>query len=90
MSDQQIEKFRLKRMTGTIDYNTVYQRRNGMVYTLEKNLIANSFIIGSKKMELPILLQATQRVTGLQTENVQVLSTDQITTRVPRTLVEIY
>ena len=90
MSDQQIEKFRLKRMTGTIDYNTVYQRRNGMVYTHEKNLIANSFIIGSKKMELPILLQATQRVTGLQTENVQVFKPDQITTRVPRALVEIY
>ncbi len=90
MSDQQIEKFRLKRMTGKIDYNTLYQRRNGMVYTQEKNLIVNAQILGSKKMELPILLQATQRVTGLQTENVQVLSTDQIITRVPRTLVEIY
>ena len=90
MSDQQIEKFRLKRMTGSIDYNTLYQRRGNMVYTLEKNMIVNAFIIGSKNMELPILLQATQRVTGLQTEDVQVLNPDQITTRVPRTMVEIY
>lgn len=90
MSDTQIEKFRLRRMTGTIDYNTLYQRRDDRVYTLEKNMIVNAFIIGSKKTELPILLNATQRVTGLQTTSVEPLTPDQITTRVPRTIVEIY
>lgn len=90
MSDTHIEKFRLKKMTGSIDYNTLYQRHNNQVYTLEKNLITNAFILGSKNMEVPIVVQATQRVTDLQTTQVTPLSRDQITTRVPRTIVEIY
>ena len=90
MSDNRIEQFRLKRMTGSIDYNTIYQRRNNLVYTKEKNLIVNAFILGSQHMEVPIFVQATQRVTGLQTEHVVPFSSNRITSRIPRTIVEIY
>ena len=90
MDDQQIEKFRLKKMNGTVDYNTIYQRRNGHVYILEKNMLSNSFIIGSKNTKIPVVSKATQRVTDLQTENVQALSKSEITHRLKREIVEIY
>ncbi len=90
MGEQDIEKFRLKKMRGTVDYNTIYQRRDGHVYTLEKNLHANAHILGSKKAEIPIIVKATQRVTGLQSKDVKPFKKSQITSRVPRQIVEIY
>ena len=90
MNDQQIERFRLKNMRAEIDYNTIYQRRDGQVYTQEKNMLVNAFIVGSKQAEIPIVVKATQRVTGLQTQGVKPLKKSQITRRVPREIVEIY
>ena len=90
MGDKQIEKFRLKKAHANIDYNTIYQRRDGHVYTLEKNMLVNAEILGSKKAEIPIVVKGTQRVTDLQTTNVQLLKADEITRRVPRQIVEIY
>ena len=90
MSEKQIEKFRLKKLRGNIDYNTIYQRRDGHVYTQEKNMLTNAYILGSKKMEIPLVIKATQRVTSLQTDNVKPLSPSQITRRLQRQIVEIY
>ena len=90
MSEQQINKFRLKRLHGSVDLNTIYQRENGQVYLLEKNMICNTRIVGSKNTEIPLLIQATQRVTGLETTNVRPLTRSQITRRLHREIVEIY
>ena len=90
MDEKQYEKFRLRKFRGTVDYNTLYQRRNEMVYTQEKNMLINAFIIGTKKAEIPLVIQATQRVTNLQTEDVQPFSKDKITLRVKREIVPIY
>ena len=90
MDEEQINKFRLKRLRGAVDLNTIYQRRNGLVYTQEKNMILNAFIVGSKKTEIPLNIQATQRVTDLQTEGVKALKKHQMTRRVRREIVEIY
>lgn len=90
MGDKQIEKFRLKKANANIDYNTIYQRRDGHVYTLEKNMLVHANILGSKKAEIPIVVKGTQRVTDLQTKDVQLLKADEITRRVPRQIVEIY
>ena len=90
MSESSIEKFRLKRLRGTVDLNTIYQRKDGHVYILEKNMICDTHILGSKKAEIPLVIKATQRVTDLQTENIQPLSPSQITRRVKREMVEIY
>ena len=90
MNEEQINKFRLKRLRGAVDLNTIYQRRNGLVYTQEKNMILNAFIVGSKKTEIPLNIQATQRVTDLQTEGVKALKKHQMTRRVRREIVEIY
>ena len=49
MDEEQINKFRLKKLRGAVDLNTIYQRRDGHVYTLEKNMLVNAFILGSKK-----------------------------------------
>ncbi|MBO7458641.1 MAG: carboxypeptidase-like regulatory domain-containing protein [Paludibacteraceae bacterium] len=90
MDDQSIEKFRLKNLNGVIDLNTIYQRQDGHVYTLEKNMICNAHILGSKKAEIPLHIKATQRVTGLQTKDVKPLTKSQITKRLKREIVEIY
>ena len=90
MNEEQINKFRLKRLRSAVDLNTIYQRHNGLVYTQEKNMILNAFIVGSKKIEIPLNIQATQRVTDLQTEGVKALKKHQMTRRVRREIVEIY
>ncbi len=90
MSEQNIEKFRLKKLRGSVDLNTIYQRQDGHVYLLEKNMISNIRILGSKKAEIPLVVKATQRVTSLQTQGVTPLSPSQITRRLKRDIVEIY
>ncbi len=97
MSENSIEKFRLKRLRGSVDLNTIYQRRPvtsassaERVYILEKNMICDAHILGSKNAEIPLIIKATQRVTDLKTENVKPLSPSQITRRVRREIVEIY
>lgn len=90
MDEQRIEKFRLRKLRAAVDLNTIYQRRDDKVYTLEKNMILNAHIIGSRKAEIPINVKATQRVTDLQTEGIQPLRPSQITKRLKREIVEIY
>jgi len=90
MSESNIEKFRLKKLRGSVDLNTIYQRQDGRVYTLERNMICNAFILGSKQTEIPLVIKATQRVTDLQTSAVQPFSRSQITRRLRREIVEIY
>ncbi|MBQ4395712.1 MAG: carboxypeptidase-like regulatory domain-containing protein [Paludibacteraceae bacterium] len=90
MSEQNIEKFRLKKLRGSVDLNTIYQRQDGHVYLLEKNMISDAHILGSRKTEIPLVIKATQRVTGLQTKDVKPLTSSQITRRLKRDIVEIY
>jgi hypothetical protein len=90
MGEQQIQKFRLKKLRGSVDLNTIYQRQDGHVYLLEKNMICDAHILGSKKAEIPLMVKATQRVTSLRTQNIAPLTPSQITRRVKRDIVEIY
>jgi len=90
MSEQQIEKFRLKRLRGNVQLNTIYQRQDGHIYTQEKNMICNAFIVGSKNVEIPLVIQATQRVTGLETQGVKPFSKNQMTRRLKREIVPVY
>ena len=90
IDERRVEKFRLKRMNSAIDLNTIYQRLDGHVYTLEKNMIVNGHIIGSKDAEVPLHIKATQRVTDVQTKDIKPLTSKQITRRVKREIVEIY
>ena len=90
MSEQSIEKFRLRKMNGKVDLNTIYQRQDGQVYTLEKNMIVNALIIGAQNKEIPLIVKTTQRVTGLETTDVRPLRRSEMTRRVQREIVEIY
>ena len=90
MNEQRIEKFRLKKVRGNIDMNTIYQRRDGHVYMQERNMIVDAHILGSKKAEIPVIIKATQRVTDLQTQDVKPMRKEQITKRLKREIVEIY
>lgn len=90
MGQEQLQKFRLRKLRATADLNTIYQRVNGKMYVREKNMKIDAHFIGSGKKEVPIKLKATQRVTDLQTKDVQPLTKDQITRRLERQIVEIY
>ena len=90
MDDNKIQKFRLRKMRGSVDLNTIYQRQNGHVYTLEKNMICDAYILGTKKAEIPLKINATQRVTNLRTEDVLPMPRSQLTRRLIRQIVEIY
>ena len=89
MDDKRIEKFRLKKMRGDVNMNTIFQRVDGFVYTEEKNLLVNANIIGSKNIEIPIIVKGTQRVTDLQTKNVKTFTKKEITRRLQREIVKI-
>lgn len=90
MDDQQIEKFRLRKMNAKVHLNTIYQQRNGHIYILEKNLRSDAMIVGTKQMEIPVQVSATQRVTSIQTDGVRPMSRSEMTNRVKRQIVEIY
>ena len=98
MDEKRIEKFRLKKLRAAVDLNTIYQRVSGerlaisgeKVYTLEKNMIIDAHIVGTKKMEIPLIVKATQRVTDLKSEGVRPLLKHEITKRMKREIVEIY
>ena len=90
MSEQQIEKFRLRKADAHMVLNTIYQERDAHLYILEKNLRADAKLLGTKKAEIPLKIQATQRVTRLKTDNVKPLKKHEITKRIKRQIVEIY
>lgn len=89
MSEQHIEKFRIKKLRASVDLNTIYQHQDEHIYTLEKNMLMNAHIVGDKQKEIPIQIKTTQRVTELQTKNVKPLKKDQITHRIKREIVPI-
>ena len=60
MSDNQIEKFRLRKADAMVKLNTIYQRRDGHLYILEKNLQTDARILGAKQIEIPLNVRATQ------------------------------
>lgn len=103
MGEKQIEQYRIRKVHANISLNTIYQERGEHLYPLEKNLRSDATIVGKRKERkltgrgmtatqdtIPFTLQATQRVTTLQTQNVQTMSPKQIRHRVQRSIVPIY
>lgn len=89
LSEQQINKFRLRQATADIHFNTLYQQKGEHIYILEKNLHTDATIIGAKKQAIPLEVNATQRITQI-TPNAIPLTRDQLTRRLQREIVEIY
>ena len=103
MSCRDGRQYRIRKIHGDISLNTIYQERDGHLYPLEKNLYSESVIVGKRKERKPtgrgmleskdtisVVLRATQRVTSMQTKDVQPLTRKQIRRRVPRTIVPLY
>lgn len=90
MSNESIEKFRLRRANAHVRLNTLYQEQNGHLYVKEKNLVADALITSTKKTDIPLNIRATQRVSRLDSNNISPLTKQQITKRVKREIVEIY
>ena len=92
MGEEKIAKFRLKKMHAVIQLNCIYQRIDGHLYPLEKNLQVDGTLTSSKKMnmEIPISVRATQRAVRTKTKGVQALRSHEMTRRMKRHIVEIY
>lgn len=103
MDERKIENYRIRKMHADISLNTIYQERDGHLYTLEKNMHSDATIIGKRKDRkpsgrgtvttpdtIPFTIRTTQRVTTLRTRDVQPLTRQQMRTRIPRTNVPIY
>ena len=89
LSEQQINKFRLRQATADIHFNTLYQTIDEHIYVLEKNLHTDAVIIGARKQTIPVKIHATQRMTQV-TPNTIPLTRDQLTRQLQREIVEIY
>ncbi|MBQ9339716.1 MAG: carboxypeptidase-like regulatory domain-containing protein [Paludibacteraceae bacterium] len=89
MSENNIEKFRLRKARAYVTLNTIYQRVNGMVYHKEKNLSATGVLIGTRDMQIPIDVKATQRVTNV-TAPAQPLPGTALRKRITRELVPLF
>ena len=89
MSENNIERFRLKKARAYVTLNTIYQRVNGTICHKEKNLNAKGSLIGSRNMEIPIDVKATQRVTSVVCP-AETLSAGALRKRIKREIVPIY
>lgn len=91
MGENELQKFRMKKLRASVDLNTILERVTGDgLRVKEKNMKIDAKFVGTQKKEVPIHLRATQRVTGVQTKDVKALRKDQITRRLERKIVEIY
>jgi len=90
MSDQEIEKFRLKKMDATIKINTIYQKNASGIVPQETNLETTAQIISNKNVVIPLHVTATQRVVQVQAKDVKPMTSRQMTRRVKREIVPIY
>jgi hypothetical protein len=75
-----------------IQINGIYQRIDGHLYPLEKNMYVDGTLTSSKKMnmEIPIAIRATQRAVQTKIKDVQPLKRSEMTRRMKRHIVEIY
>ncbi len=90
VSGEEITKFRVRKLRGNINMNTLYHKVDGKICPKEKNLSADALIVGTKKAEIPIHVKATQHVTHTQTVGVKPMQAEQLQHRVKREIVEIY
>ncbi len=90
MSNEKIEKYRLKHMYSHVRLNTFYQHRDEGIYLKEKNMVADVTMIDNKDGKIPLYLTATQLATQIQTHDVTLLPEEALKKRVPREIVEIY
>lgn len=90
MSNEQIEKFRLRRANAHVRLNTIYQEQNGHLYPKEKNLVADALLTSTKKANIPLNIRGTQRVSSLQSSGISPMTSSQMTKRLKRQIVELY
>lgn len=96
MSEQKIEKFRLRRAKLHVNLNTIYKDNiigadnSQLKKTIqEKNLSAQAQLLGTKKKEIPVDVKATQKVTSVQL-NAKTLPKSAFHKRVQREIVPIF
>ena len=89
MSEKNIEKFRLRKARAHVTLNTIYQRVNNKICHKEKNLSATGMLIGTRDMEIPLDVKATQRVTSVS-HPAQPMPSNAKRKRITREMVPVY
>lgn len=90
MSNQSLEKFRLKRGNMHIQLATIYKLYDGINVPIEKNLEATALLEDRKGHQLPFVVKGTQYVTNIQTMGVIPFGKFNQKHQVKRELVPIY
>ena len=89
MDEEEIVKFRLRKVKMVLQLNQLYREQDAKRYQSEKNVVMSALITGTKKTEIPIAVSATQRVTGMEINDVQPFKASELSPRVVRQLVPI-
>lgn len=90
MNEESVEKFRLKRGELHAQVSTIYARRDGVLIPIEKNLHTDGQIEDRNGLVLPLEVWATQQVTAVTMDNVQLSPRYNRSHHVHRVLVPIY
>lgn len=90
MTNESIEKFRLKRGNIHVQLSTIYEVKLDRLVAKEKNLQANGQIEDRSGRILPIHCKASQNVTDIKTENIHLDAHYNKRHHVRREIVEIY
>lgn len=90
MSNESLDKFRLKRGKMHIKLATIYKMYDGINVPIEKNLEATALLEDRKGQQLPCAVKATQFVTNIQTVGVIPFGNFNQKEQVKRELVPIY
>ena len=91
MDERKIENYRIRKVHADISLNTLYQERNGHLYTLEK--MHPDMRRAANAVDSGVVVHRTLWSMGnivYQTRDVQPIPREQILRRVPRTIVPIY
>ena len=90
LSEQDFEKFRLRRGEMHASLSTIYSFNNGILVPQEKNLVSSGYVQDTKGNRIPISLKATQMVTDIVTEGVKLQEKYKKSAPVRREYVGIY
>lgn len=90
VNDYAIERFRLRRIRVSMQMNTIFQMQDGVRLMKERSLQAHAMLLGTRKAEIPLDINATQRATMARNKGVKPLTPQQMSQRIEREIVPVY
>src|SRR5574344_215610 len=87
LQEDDITKYRLKRINGTIQRNVLFKRENNQMDVAEKNWISNVNLSDKNNQEVKLHNKSTLKVISVQTSGVKAYSNAQLSQTAPRQII---